>query len=71
MRRPEWVSEHGDASRVTPNRASYIFALDGDFSGGLYTGYALSFGPAKAVQRKRCRAEPGKRFLVTFYRDKK
>jgi hypothetical protein len=30
---------------------------------GLYTGFALSFGPAKAVQRKRCRAEPGERFL--------
>jgi len=52
VRRPEWVPEHGDASRVTPNRASYVFALDGDFSAGF-------------------RAEPGERFLVTFYRDKK
>jgi hypothetical protein len=63
VRRPEWVSEHGDASRVTPNRASYIFALDSDFSDGLYTGFALSFGPAKAFQLERCRAEPGERFL--------
>jgi hypothetical protein len=37
--------------------------LDSDFSDGLYTGFALSFGPAKAFQLERCRAEPGERFL--------
>jgi hypothetical protein len=41
--------------------------LKSAFFSGIYTGYALSFGPAKAVQRKRCRATWGRLLLVTYF----
>jgi len=39
------------------------FRLKAAFFSGLYADCVLPCGPAKAVQRKRCRAEPGLRFL--------
>jgi len=60
------MSEHRDGSAVRVTTAPWRT----NFLAGFMRAAHAPFGPAKAVQRKRCRAIPGLVSLGTFFASK-